>query len=150
MKYLTLDWWNGIQEDTNNNDPFELYEKYYQSIEEQLPTAFIQLHSEVYLHDGNLKSIKFTSCNSELQIIIDADDGNGNLRKITLDYTGVTQYISHSDQEKGLPGPLGYGDLGYHEVELLENCLEHRVLFSSGIEIQVQFNDLQLSYKDYV
>ena len=150
MKYFTLDWWNGIQVNTNDDDPFELYESYYQSIQEKLPGAFLKLHNEIYLHDGNLKSILFSSYNNDLDITIDADDGKGNLRKIKLNYSGVIQYKSYSNKDNGLPGPLGYGDLGYHEVEILKNCLEHRILFSSGIEIQIQFKDLQLTYKDYV
>ena len=86
----------------------------------------------------------------KLQLKIDTDDGKGNLRQIELNYIGVILFHSKVDQENGLHGPLGYGDLGYDEVELLNNCIEHRILFSSGIELIIQFSDLKLKYIDHV
>ncbi len=83
-------------------------------------------------------------------IFLGYDDGKSNLREITLSYSGVTFFESVVNQEKALPGPLGYGDPGYDEVEILENALEHRILFSSGIELKIQFINMELSYKDHV
>lgn len=149
MKYFTLAWWNGIQELGNEPDPLDAYEEYFQSIKDKLPMAFRQLHDEIYLHDGNLTNLKYVGASGDLEIGINNDDGKGNLREIFLSYSGVTIFQSNSNQEQGLPGPLGYGDLGYDEVEILENCIEHRILFSSGIEFNIQFANMALNYKDH-
>jgi Protein of unknown function (DUF4085) len=149
MKYFTLDWWNGIQEIHHEQDPLDTYEEYFQSIKANLPSAFLKLHDEIYLHDGNVTQLKYVGANGELYINLNNGDGNGNLQEITLFYSGVTLFESNAKQDKGLPGPLGYGDLGYDEVEILENGLEHRILFSSGIEFRIQFKNMELSYKNH-
>ena len=44
----------------------------------------------------------------------------------------------------------GYGTHGFDEVEVLEEGLfEHRMLFSSGIEVAIQFRDFVLDYTDF-
>ena len=54
-----------------------------------------------------------------------------------------------SDPEKGLPGPHGYGDLGYDEVDVLEPGLfEHRMLFSTGITLSIHHREFHLRFED--
>ncbi len=149
MKYFTLEWWNGVQELEDDPDPLDIYEEYFQSIKGNLPVSFQKLRDEIFLHDGNVTNLKYFGRNGELYINLNNDDRKGNLREITLSYSGVTLFESVANQEKGLPGPLGYGDLGYDEVEILENAIEHRILFSSGIEFKIQFINMELSYKDH-
>ena len=63
-------------------------------------------------------------------------------------YAGVFTRKS-TNPKRGLAGPHGYGDLGYDEIEVLRDGLyEHRILFSSGIELQVRFTGFKLWYKD--
>lgn len=134
----------------NGPDPLDIYEEYFQSIKENIPVGFQKLHDEIYLHDGNVTNLKYAGNVGELSIKLNNDDGKGNLREIALSYSGVTLFESVANQEKGLPGPLGYGDLGYDEVELLENGFEHRILFSSGIEFKINFTNMELVYHDHV
>lgn len=71
-------------------------------------------------------------------------------RRIHLVYRGVTSFLSTADPAQGLSGPHGYGDLGYNEIELVEaRRFEHRMLFSTGIELEIQFEEFQLSYEDF-
>ena len=141
MKYFTLSWWNGIQELDNEFDPLTAYEEYFQTVKDDLPASFRKLHDEIYLHDGNLTKLKYAGVSGDLDISINNDDGKGNLREIYLSYKEVSLFESSANQDMGLPGPLGYGDLGYDEVEVFENSIEHRMLFSSGIEFKIQFFD---------
>ena len=70
-------------------------------------------------------------------------------RIIVLTYSGVRNLSTTADPEQGLQGSHGYGDLGYDEVELLpDGAVEHRLLFSSGIELTVQFDHFRLAYRD--
>ena len=44
-----------------------------------------------------------------------------------------------------MPGPAGFGDLGYCEVSVLPGgAFEHRLLFSTGIELVVVFRSFRL------
>ena len=61
-------------------------------------------------------------------------------KSIVLKYEGVHSFKSTVDTERGRIGPAGYGDLGYDEFHLLApRQFEHAFLFSSGIEIAVEF-----------
>jgi hypothetical protein len=147
MKFFTLDWWNGIQVGEEDGDPNEEYEKYYQSIKEKLPEAFQIMREDVFLHDGWLRKFDLTINDSELVMIIDADDGNGNLRVVTLRYDGVEGFSTISKPEQGLAGPMGFGDWGYDEVEYDNNLIKHSILFSSGIELIISFKNLKITYE---
>jgi hypothetical protein len=67
----------------------------------------------------------------------------------TLTYVGVLSFTSASEPGHGLPGPIGYGEMGFDEFELLDNGIfQHRLLFSSGIEIAVTFSDIVVELAD--
>jgi hypothetical protein len=60
-------------------------------------------------------------------------------------YSGVEHFESEADPKVGLRGPSGYGDLGYYEIDVLpEGRFEHRLLFSTGIELRVIFRGFGL------
>jgi hypothetical protein len=45
-----------------------------------------------------------------------------------------------------LPGPGGYGDFGYDEIEVIGPAqFEHRILFSSGIRLVIRFAKLSFT-----
>lgn len=125
-------------------DPLEAYDEYFDTIKESIPKSFIKLREEILLHDGDLKSVVYSTADEILTLKVHGDDGRGGRRKIELQYSGVKLFYSTSDSEKGLPGPMGYGDLGYEEIEVIEEGFEHRIRFSSGIEFKIQFSDMAL------
>lgn len=72
-----------------------------------------------------------------------------NGRRFYLKYKGVSNFTTTSQPDKGLAGPYGYRDLGYDEIELISEALfEHRMIFSSGIELSVVFTEFELDYTD--
>ena len=65
--------------------------------------------------------------------------------RLTLTYIGVERFEYAADPDIGLGDPAGYGDLGYCEVDALPNgAFEHRLLFSTGIELAVVFREFRL------
>lgn len=146
MKFFTLEWWCGIQEDDLDNDPAANYLQYLATIRDKLPAGLVALQESVSLHDGNLRELMLSIPEATLSMIVDADDGTGGLRKFSLRYSGVSMFRSIADPETGLGGPHGYGDWGYDEADVTEaGELQHRILFSSGIEINVQFTGFDLA-----
>ena len=144
MKYFTLDWWRGDAE-----CDFEQYDSYINSIRPQLTDNLALFVDNISLHDAQVVHFHLDVENKRIEFLLNAffssigptDVVRHNLR---LAYQDVSVFRSTSSPEKALGGPAGYGDLGYDEIEMLgEQAFEHRLLFSSGIEMQIQFKNIQ-------
>jgi hypothetical protein len=152
MQFFTLDWWFGLQggaREFDNEDPMPRFREHLDAIRERLPRALLELHETVSLHDANLRILVYASQDNALTLVFDGYDGNGGFRRLTLRYSDVASFKSTDDPGRGLSGPPGYGDLGYDEPDIMpDGRIVHRLLFSSGIEMQVIFRELELSWKD--
>ena len=92
------------------------------------------------LHDTRLRELWL----ADGMLVLGLDSHAGDER-LTLIYTGIAWFESTADPKVGLGGPTGYGDLGYCEVDALPGeVLEHRLLFSTGIELAVVFRGFRL------
>ena len=107
MKFLTLKWWCGVQEDDLDNDPAENYLRYLATIRDRLPAGLLALQESVSLHDGRLRELELSVSNGTLLMLVDDYAG---LRKFSLQYRGVSLFHTLADPEVGLLGPHGYGD----------------------------------------
>lgn len=144
MKYFTLKWWLGLQ-DGRGEDPVEAFQDHVASIQDVLPKDFRTLSESVSLHDARLRRMEFDAATQTLEMKLDACGGGGKSRKLTLRYLQVDSFLSTANPALGLPGPFGYGDLGYDEPHrLADGRFEHRILFSSGIELRIRFSNFQL------
>jgi hypothetical protein len=148
LKFFTLTWWRGIQEGMRDN-PFPAYASHLETIRNRLPSDFLALQESVSLHDSALRELDIDIDQRRLSLRLDADDGRGSLRAYWLRYSGVSQFCSIADPELGFPAPHGYGDLGYDEADVTPTGeIEHRILFSSGIEFLIRFSDFKLAWED--
>lgn len=154
MKFLTFDWWWGGQDRAGENpsDAYEAYRAHLDAIRDRLPADVLRLEGEpdegVSIHDARLVSLDIDAAAHTLTLVLDGDDGSGGARRFTLSYAGVRSFRSTQSDAPALPGPTGYGDLGYWEVHLAGDTFEHRLLFSTGIELHVVFEGLTLSLRD--
>jgi hypothetical protein len=153
MKYFTIQWWSGEVED--QNVAFEDYRRYLDQIDADLPESIRRLARDVCLHDARLLRLHVSLPERSLVIELDGsgyDEQSKSYfgRRFRLTYGGVESITSTADPETGLPGPHGYGDLGYDEIERIQpGIYEHRMLFSTGIELHVRLSDFSLWYEDY-
>ncbi len=150
MKYFTLKWWEGkVKNQMAVNDK---YCRYMESVQASLPADLKRLHWDVSLHDSHLRRLHFMDGTLELRLDGERRDKgkySPGSREFRLTYRDVRSLTSTADPKKGLGGPHGYGDLGYDEIEVISAGLfEHRILFSSGIELQIRFADFSLWYED--
>jgi hypothetical protein len=86
--------------------------------------------------------LKFSAHEARLELQIDGFNNYAGEepRHYRIEYGGVTALESSADPAVGLAGPHGYGDLGYDEFDVVsEGHFEHRMLFSTGIELIVRF-----------
>jgi len=159
VKYFSIAYWSTYDP---ADDTERRYKSYVQSIRPQLPgplQVFTGAGGPVSLNDTRLHrvSVNLEKRRAEIELRGEIKDGSKpqpNTSEwsivacgIILRYEGVVAFSSRSDPEIGLAGPHGYGDHGFDEVELLaENLYEHRMLFSSGIEIAMRFTEFTAEY----
>ena len=150
MKFMTIEKWSGT-----NGDALEAlkeYQQYLNSVFASLPPELQRFTSKVSLHDARLRHLQLAA--GKLKLKLDGssyeEEPRGYFdRRFDLTYEGVDSLTSIADPDAGLPGPHGYGDLGYDEIEVLPNGhYEHRMLFSTGIELHVRFTGFSFTYED--
>jgi hypothetical protein len=150
MKYFTLSWWEGKVE--NAMAVNERYCRYVRSVRKSLPADLWRLFWDVSLHDADLRRWRLVDDILELRLDGERRDKGKYIpgrRRFRLTYQGVRSLTSTANPKRGLGGPHGYGDLGYDEIEVVGDRLyEHRILFSSGIELQIRFSGFTLWYAD--
>ncbi len=141
MRYFTMAWWGGV-EGVGNVDPTTAYAAHLAAIRNRLPADLLATEEGASLHDTRLRELRLLAAKGTLLLGLDSYAGD---ERLNLLYQGVETFESVADPDFGLRGPSGYGDLGYCEVDVLPGGLfEHRLLFSSGIELAVVFCGFQL------
>lgn len=132
-------WWCGIQTG-DAGDPSAAYTAHLATVRDRLPPELLATEESVSLHDTRLRELQLAD--GTLTLGLDSYAGD---ERLTLTYAGVERFESTADPEVGLGGPAGYGDLGYCEVDALPGgTFEHRLLFSTGIELAVVFREFRL------
>ena len=112
----------------------------------------MRLLETIQLHDARLRELRIDGGGRAATLRFDAGDITMREgRDVTLRYGGLVTLLSTADPDRGLPGPHGFGDLGNDEFEVLEGGLfEHRLLFSSGIELALRFVTFGLEARELV
>ena len=150
MKYFSLDDWLADQavsgDSSHTLKAVNDYKAYLDSVTDRLPPDFVLLTKTICIHDANLRELDVDLLQRRVMAKLDAGDITMRERRVVrLHYEDVLRVSSTSDPTKGLPGPHGYGDLGNDEIEVLEGGrYEHRLLFSSGIEVAITFQRFRL------
>jgi hypothetical protein len=139
MRFFTMAWWGG---DHKGDDAMAAYAQHLAAIRDRLPPDLLATQESVSLHDSRLRELRLMAKDGSLRIALDSYRGD---ERFTLVYSGVARFESFADPDVNLGGPGGYGDLGYCEVSVLPSGLfEHRLLFSTGVELVVEFSGFQL------
>jgi hypothetical protein len=141
VRYFTLAWWCGTQPEDGSDAGAE-YARHLAAIRHRLPPDLLATQESVSLHDTRLREWVVLPADGTTRLVLDSHAGD---ERFTLTYTGVERVESTADPAVGLRGPHGYGDFGYDEVEVLPTgAFEHRMVFSSGVELCVVFGGFGL------
>jgi hypothetical protein len=136
MRFFTMDWWLGLQ-DGLATDPSEGYTEHLTRLR-PLPPEVAALEELPFLHDAHVRRIEQSA--DRLHMELDVVGPDGLRAPVHLHYAPLEGFSLTSDPERGLPGPHGLGDLGYDEIDTSgPGVFEHRMLFSSGVELSVRF-----------
>jgi len=125
------------------------YQAHLAAIRHWLPVNVLRLDEQVPLHDARVRMVRYTVATNTLIIGLQNWFTPNEVKPFYLCYRNVISFDSRADPAKGLPGPHGYGDLGYDELDITpENDLVHRLLFSSGIEVEIICTDVALAWTE--
>ena len=139
-----MDWW------ANRCEPGSVCDQYWDyigSVRGALADSIIQFLDKHTLHDSTVRKMSVDLHNHALRIAADGFDVRLELRVVyELEYAGVVAVVLLGEGSDSLPGSAGLGDLGYDEFEPLgSDVFEHRLLFSSGVEISIRFRDFRFT-----
>ena len=142
MKFFTIEWWSSGCED---DSVFDKYQEYLSSVSTKLPKQLLLIQQEFTLHDANVKEIRSDYVNRIVTIILRGWDREFKEKiKYTLRFLGVEQFNQILPQDEYVESELG--DLGYWEYEVLDMAVQMRMLFASGAEFEINFNEFEFTH----
>jgi hypothetical protein len=140
LKFFTSTWWSGCQAG-DGGDALRQWQAHAASIRDRLPAALLALQETTSLHDATLQSL--TVGGDPPAAVLKLRQYDGAL--LELRYGGLLEFESVQTPEQALGGTGAYGDLGYDEIDVVsEGVFEHRILFSSSIELRFRFRRVEL------
>ncbi|MBZ0167315.1 MAG: hypothetical protein K8I00_10965 [Candidatus Omnitrophica bacterium] len=134
----------------NDNKLSKEYDAYLNSIMDKIPMKLRNMIELTNRFDSTLLSFELIPNENKATLEIIAEKITSEEKytdaHMQFQYFGLVQVRSFCKLNEGHPMPLGFGDLLWEEFELLPNeSIEHRLLYSSGINYCIQFTDF-----DYV
>jgi hypothetical protein len=142
MRFFTTAWWREVQGGAVTS-PSDAYDRHLQSLR-PFPDVVAAIDQVPSLHDARLKRLE--EIRGSVTLTLDRWGEKGGWIPTELRYGGVDQVAVSTDPDGELPGPSGFGDLGYWEFDAVEPGLyEHRLLFSSGTELRIQFRSFAIA-----
>jgi hypothetical protein len=140
LKFFTSEWWAGCQSG-DGGDAITAFEAHSKAIRDRLTPELLALQERVSLHDASLFSLSVMPEKQMAVLTLKLADGSD----LELRYAGLTAFESVQTPDQALGGPGGFGDLGYDEIDVLDDgAFEHRMLFSSSVELRFRFAGLEL------
>jgi hypothetical protein len=136
-----MQWWAGTQ--AGGDDPVAGHAAHLATIRDRLPIELLTIVEKTSLHDARLRKLELAVNDGTLSVELDCYAAD---ERFDLFYSRVTRFESSADPKLGLRGPAGYGDLGNDEVDVLpDGAFVYQLLFSSGIELAIEFREFKFS-----
>jgi hypothetical protein len=144
MRFMTYEWWHSG--DVDDTSPIDDYWKHIDAIEELLPAEVRRfLAKDFTLHDGVVSGLSLDVGGPVAELSVLGFDGRLEASRVyEIEYSEVARLEltprQGEDPEIEWPTEGSLGQIGYDEIDVLgEALLEHRILFTSGAELVIQF-----------
>jgi hypothetical protein len=148
MKFFTSEWWSTFG-DTDDLSVFARYDSYLASVTHKIPKKLLDFHKNHTLHDAEVKRI--TSSFNQKSIQIEFRGWDIELQNpiyYILLFSGVKEFDQLFPQQEYVESELG--DLGYWEIEALNQGVEIRMLFVSEAEFKITFEEFSFEHKQII
>jgi len=137
MRFFTPEWLAGDLDDEDFERAGALYEQRLSEIRVSLPTSVRQFVSDVSLHDGLVRRAEADT--DRFRLVVRVGDLQRGYSDLDVRYSNV-QFL------RGIPSTEdalnSHEEIVCDEFDVAENSIEHRLLFASGEEFLVRFQDL--------
>jgi hypothetical protein len=148
MKHFTSDWFFSRLAEEDMEKIAVQYWNYIDSVFEKLPFALKILAKSVNLHDGNVIASALEEKSHTLTLELFCGDLQSGYFLLQLIYTGI------SEDSKNFERLEKFTEVHAAELEAVSNGFSHRLLLSSGSEVEIKFLDVSLQVytktaKDY-
>jgi len=146
MKYFTKDWCYSNLNDHEIEKRLKDYRTYISSIYKKLPFVLKVLVQNINVHDGRLKSVCFVQDKKLLSL-------NGIFGDLESGYFFLEiKYLKVSNPDVDLLTSVFSNQetvILSDELELLtEGLFSHRMFFSTKQDVDIQFNDIEITIKN--
>lgn len=146
MKYFTKEWCFGFLSDSETEMILNNYEEYLSAIYNELPFVLKIIAKNISMHDGILEKAIFFEHEKNLILEGIFGDLQSGYFFLSAKYSNVRnmskEVLVNLFDKKKL-------EIIRDEIELLSpNTYSHKIIFSSKIEIDVIFSDIQLNIKN--
>jgi len=146
MRFYSMRDWKADQDLDKNELPglakILAYDRHLIATLPRLPRSVRRLLGFATLHDGRLLELDYQSRLNRLRLRVCALDlatEGAAFHHLSLVYRGVERLQSYKPAGEAFGGD-GYGDIGCDEWDVTHGGLfQHRILFSTGIELSVTF-----------
>ena len=151
MRFFTYRRWLSFQRPAGRSGRADSanasYQKHFESIRQLVPPSVSLLTDSETLHDATVVNFELDTAASALSMKLRGWDPQfRNARLFTLSYENVRTVSITAAADSPLPGPPGFGNLGYYEFDVHSpGVFKHCMLFSTGIELAVCFS--RFAYK---
>jgi hypothetical protein len=140
MKFFTPHWWSGLQEDVSYDlNVFDRYRNHLNTLANQLPPGVSAFSNPTTGHDCLLHTLNIDSgCLTLTFLGPDQPDIASKYDHEwlwTFAYPGLVKLDWRGERESDPPYVDCLHDLGYHEFDMQDGLLIHRLLFRSGVEL---------------
>lgn len=141
MKFFTTEWWAG-RTLGNPWQAFTDYTNHLASLADRLPPGVLEFRSPVAGHDCRLHTLTIDKGTLTL-CLIGPDDPSSNRDRYAhewlwqFSYAGLHSLRWVAGPDMAPPYCETLDDLGYHEFDLEQGHLVHRLLFAGGVELVV-------------
>ena len=147
MKYFTNDWFFSRLSEEDMEKLVEQYSNYISSVFEKLPFVLKMLVKSVNLHDGIIVTSSLEEKNV-LALELFCGDLQSGYFLLNLSYAGI------SEDSRNLERLERFAEVHAAELEVVSDVFCHKLLLSSGSEIEIKFSDVSLricskTAKDY-
>jgi hypothetical protein len=148
MKFFTSEWWSTFG-DTADMSVFARYDSYLASVAHEIPKKLLDFHNNHTLHDAEVKKIVSSFNQKTIQIEFRGWDIQlQNPVYYTLLLSGVKEFDQRFPQQEYVESELG--DLGYWEIEALNQGIEIRMLFVSEAVFKITFEEFSYEHKQII
>lgn len=150
MKFYTLEWFRGDRDSDNLGDTAA--RSYFQALKPRLTDSMRAFIDAVNLHDAHLERLDFSTEHAGLTLVFDElfwdfARNCGSRRPLFIKYGSVSAFsLLPFTQAVTVRHSPPHDDLLGDEIDVFaEGIFEHRMVFASGTELHIRFQNFSFS-----